>query len=120
MGAARSLRHAFHLVWDMRQEGPTIARQSPSSSAEEVLALSSSSMCASSSSGCSVLGTVGDSEEELWTETASRFEVHILLRLFANEQVHIFHMGVECGVSLSFLVPDKPSSDNYYVAARDV
>ena len=49
-----------------------------------------------------------------------RFEVHILLRLFANEQVHIFHMGVECGVSLSFLVPDKPSSDNNYVAARDV
>ena len=28
-----------------------------------------------------------------------RFEVHILLCLFANEQVHIFHMGVECGVS---------------------
>ena len=49
-----------------------------------------------------------------------RFEVHILLCLFANEQVHIFHMGVECGVSLSFLVPDKPSSDNYYVAARDL
>ena len=49
-----------------------------------------------------------------------RFEVHVLLRLFANEQVHIFHMAVECGVSLSFLVPDKPSSDNHYVAARDV
>ena len=28
-------------------------------------------MCTSSSSGCSVLGMVGDSEEELWTETAS-------------------------------------------------
>ena len=49
-----------------------------------------------------------------------RFEVHILLRLFANEQVHIFHMGVECGVSLSFLVPDKPSSDNNDMAAGDV
>ena len=33
------------------------------------------------------------------------------------EQVHVFHMDVECGVSLSFfLVPDKPSSDNYHVA----
>ena len=28
-------------------------------------------LCASSSSGCSVLGMVGDPEEELWTETAS-------------------------------------------------
>ena len=42
-------------------------RQSPSS-AEEVVALSLSSMCASSSSGCTALGMVGDSEEELWTE----------------------------------------------------
>ena len=48
-----------------------LLRQSPSSSAEEVLALASSAMCASSSSGCSVLGIVGDSEEELWIETAS-------------------------------------------------
>ena len=39
--------------------------------AEEMLALSPSSMRASSSSGCSVLGMVGDSEKELWTETAS-------------------------------------------------
>ena len=31
-----------------------------------------------------------------------RFEVYVLLRLFANEQVHILHMGVECGVGLSF------------------
>ena len=29
------------------------------------------SMRASSSSGCTALGMVGDSEEELWTETAS-------------------------------------------------
>ena len=49
-----------------------------------------------------------------------RFEVHILLCLFANEQVHILHMSVECGVGLSFLVPDKPSSDNNNMAARDV
>ena len=49
-----------------------------------------------------------------------RFEVHVLLRLFANEQVHILHMGVECGVGLSFLVPNKPSSDNHHVAAGDV
>ena len=48
-----------------------LLRQSPSSSAEEVLALASSAMCASSSSGCSVLGIAGDSEEELWIETAS-------------------------------------------------
>ena len=46
--------------------------------------------------------------------------VHILLCLFTNEQVHILHMSVECGVSLSFLVPDKPSSDNNNMAARDV
>ena len=25
-----------------------------------------------------------------------RFKVHVLLRLFANEQVHILHIGVEC------------------------
>ena len=49
-----------------------------------------------------------------------RFEVHILLCLFTNEQVHILHMGVECGVSLSFLVPDKPSSGNNNMAARDI
>ena len=49
-----------------------------------------------------------------------RFEVHILLCLFANEQIHIFHMGVECGVSLAFLVPDQSSSDDYYMAAGDV
>ena len=46
-----------------------------------------------------------------------RFEVHILLCLFTNEQVHILHVRVECGVSLAFLVPNKPSSDNDDMAA---
>ena len=59
-------------------------------------------------------GLSGDCRRE------GRFEVHILLCLFTNEQVHILHMSVECGVSLSFLVPDKPSSDNNNMAARDV
>ena len=49
-----------------------------------------------------------------------RFKVHILLCFFTNEQVHILHMRVECGVSLTFLVPDKPSSDNDDMAAGDV
>ena len=52
------------------EEAGGLLRQSPSS-AEEVVALSLSSMRASSSSGCTALGMVGDSEEELWTETAS-------------------------------------------------
>ena len=29
-------------------------------------------------------------------------------------------MGVECGVSLSFLVPDQPRSGNNHMAARDI
>ena len=59
-------------------------------------------------------GLSGDCRRE------GRFEVHILLRLLTNEQVHILHMGVECGVSLSFLVPDQPRSGNNNMAARDI
>ena len=36
-----------------------------------------------------------------------RFEVHVLLRLFADEQVHILHVGVECGVGLPFFGPKQ-------------
>ena len=43
---------------------------------------------------------------DCWRE--GRFEVHVLLGLFANEQVHILHMSVERGMGLPFLVQTSP------------
>ena len=54
-------------------------------------------MCASASSGCSVLGIVGDSEEELWIETAS-------LRL-PQPWPHLSPQGRSAILPLALLVP---------------
>ena len=45
---------------------------------------------------------------DCWCE--SRLQVHVLLCLFADEEVNIFHVRVQSRMGLPFLIPDQPSS----------
>ena len=85
---------------------PGIGGSQPNGSFEKERAMSS--LPISHSSGALLRISKQQSKEGLsgdcWRE--SGFQVHVLLRLFANEKVYILHMRVQGGMSLPFLVPD--------------
>ena len=64
--------------------------------------------------GCSTKALFGitkqQSKEGLWGNCwrKGRFGVHVLLRLFADEQVHVLHMGVEWSGSVLFWSQTSP------------